>query len=97
MERYTLKTTSIDFKNGKINEDEFGLICKYIRSRDAYFKHSKNMGDYFMGKYITEIEAAMSQSDLNEIKEKLRWMPESVDKTLIFRAILFKEDEIKSV
>lgn len=97
MELYTLKTTAIDLKNGKITKMEADLVRKFIRSRDAYRKASDDMGKYFMSKYDPEITSAKNQSELGIIKEKLRWMPESVGKTLIFRAIMLKEDEINQV
>lgn len=96
MELYTLKPTAIDLKNGRITKEESDLIRKFIRSRDAYWKHSHIMGKHFMEKYNPEITAAKNQDELDAIKEKLRWMPESVDKTLIFRTILMKEDELNS-
>lgn len=88
MELYTLNTTAIDLKSGKITKEESDLMCKFIKSRDAYRKASRIMGEHFMSKYNPEITSAKDQSDLDAIKEKLRWMPESVDKTLIFRAIM---------
>lgn len=93
-ERYTLKTTKIDYKNGKISREEFEIISSWVRARDKYYAQEEMLRLYYKNKYSDRINSSLNKEDLRLIKEELRLMPESVSKTLLFRHILMKEDEI---
>ncbi len=94
MENYTLITTRQDYKNGKINEAEYKLIRAFIKARDKKEIAEDNMRDYYKDKFNLRINTSENIESLKLIKEELRTMPESVSKTLLFRHILIKEDEL---
>ena len=91
MQKYTLATTEEDLQLGRITVKENFLFSKYIKLRDEMDKVSTELYDYLDNKYSDRI-ALSDLEDLKVIREELRWVPESVAKTLIFRAILMKED-----
>lgn len=95
MENYTLETTKNDFKNGRINQHEFGIIKKYIKTREEYYNANDVMEKHFLEKFKDSILNAKVKSDLTHVKEGLRVMPESVGKNLIFRVIIMKEEGLK--
>lgn len=94
MEQYTLKTTKIDLKKGRITEEEYKLICSFIKARDKHNSEETKMHDYYKRKFIERIKSASNKNELQDIKEELRSMPESCSKTLMFRSVLVKEDEL---
>ena len=91
MEKYTLATTEEDLQLGRISVKEKFLFSKYIKLRDEMDKVSTELYDYLERKFSDRI-ALGSLEDLKDIREELRWVPESVAKTLMFRAIMMKED-----
>ena len=95
MENYTLITTRDCYKNGKITLDEYKIIRAYIKARDKYYLADDIMRDYYNDKLANRINTSENKESLNLIKNELRTMPESVSKTLLFRHILIKEDELK--
>lgn len=96
MEQYTLLTTKTDLKKGRITENEYKLICSFIRARDKLNLEETKMRDYYRLKFMDRIKSAFSTNELQDIKEELRTMPESCSKTLMFRSILMKEEEFLS-
>jgi non-homologous end joining protein Ku len=94
MEQYTLKTTKIDLKKSRITEEEYKLICSFIKARDKHNLEEAKMHDYYERKFMGRIKFALNKNELQDIKEELRSMPESCSKTLMFRSILMKEDEL---
>lgn len=94
MEDYTIKTTAQDLKKGLISETESKLIISFIKARDKFNKSEDDMADYYKKKYNNKIDSSVSISELKEIKEELRTMPQSCAKVLLFRRILMKEDKI---
>ena len=94
MEDYTLETTKIHFKKGRISKDEFDIIKKFIKTRDEYHNACDVMKKHFREKFADSINNAKVKDDLKQVKEGLRVMPESVGKTLIFREIIMKEDAL---
>ena len=93
MEKYTLATTEEDFQLGRITVKEKFLFSKYIKLRDEMDKVSTELHDYLKNQFLDRISLA-DLEDLKAIREELRWVPESVAKTLMFRAILMKEDSL---
>jgi len=91
---YTLATTRMDLKLKRINEQEFILISAFIRARDKAERTEDEMMDYYQSKFSDKINAATTKRELTDIKENLRSMPESLSKTLLFRRIIMKEDEL---
>lgn len=92
MEYYTLETTKIDYKKGRISKDEFDIIKKFIKTRDEYYNACDIMKNHFREKFTDSINNAKFKDDLKQVKDGLKVMPESVGKTLIFREIIMKED-----
>ena len=95
MEGYTLKTTKKDLKLGRITEEEYKIICTFIRARDKHTQAEDKMHQYYKVKYYDRIKST-DLKGLEDIKNELRSMPESCSKTLMFRTILMVEDEIKN-
>ena len=91
MQKYTLATTKEDLQLGRITVEENFLFSKYIKLRDEMDKFSIELYDYLDNKYSDRI-ALSDLEDLKVIRKELRWVPESFAKTLIFMAILMKED-----
>ncbi len=91
MQTYTLATTEEDLQLGRISVKEQFLFSKYITVRDQMDKVSTVLYDYLDKKFSDRIALA-DLEDLKDIREELRWVPESVAKTLMFRSILMKED-----
>ncbi len=91
MEKYTLATTKEDFKLGRITFKEKLIFEKYIKIRDERDKVSAELYDYLDEKFSDRISLA-DLEDLKVIQKELRWVPESVAKTLIFRSLMMKED-----
>jgi len=91
MEKYTLATTEEDLQLGRITVKEKFIFNKYIKLRDEMDKISNELYDYLDKQFSDRISLA-DLDDLKVIREELRWVPESVAKTLMFRAILMKED-----
>ncbi len=97
MKVYTLSTTKTDLKRGRITLEEYKLICAYIRTRDKFEYVGDALYDYYKNKFEPRIKSASNPEELQEIKEELRLMPESVGKVFLFRSILFKEDELSII
>lgn len=93
MEKYTLATTKEDLQLGRIDVKEYFLFSKYIKLRDEMDKVSTELYDYLKTQFSDRISIA-DLDDLKVIRDELRWVPESVAKTLMFRAILMKEDSL---
>lgn len=91
MEKYTLATTEEDLQLGRITVKEKFLFSKYIKLRDEMDKVSTELHDYLDKQFSDRISLADIE-ELKVIREELRWVPESVAKTLMFRKILMKED-----
>lgn len=91
MEKYTLATTEEDLQLGRITVKEKFLFSKYIKLRDEMDKVSTELHDYLDKQFSDRISLADIE-ELKVIREELRWIPESVAKTLMFRAIIMKED-----
>ena len=93
MQHYTLETTDKDFTAGRINLTEHEAINAFIVARDEYHSAEEYLGSIFSYKYSEKIKNGNMQ-ELKEIKEELRIMPDSASKTLLFRAIIMREDEL---
>lgn len=91
MQTYTLATTEEDLQLGRITVKEKFLFSKYIKLRDEMDKISTELYDYLDKQFSDRISLADIE-ELKVIREELRWVPESVAKTFMFRAILMKED-----
>lgn len=76
----------------KLTEQD--IINIYNAAREQMDEAEDMLRSHFREKHQLEIELATSQEDLNAIKEKLRIMPMSVSKTLMFRSILMREDQL---
>jgi len=79
----------------KKTEEE--LIAKFDKAHKACEKAEQEMRLHFNNKVIPKIKSAKTLNDLKDIKESLRVMPESVSKTLLFRAIIMHEDVINGI
>lgn len=90
MEKYTLQTNEEDLQLGRISVKEKFIFDKYLKAKMAADKISTELYEYLQKKYSDRIKKA-EWDDLKTIHEELRWVPESVGKTLMFRAILFRE------
>ena len=64
MEYYTLETTKIDFKKGRISKDEFDIIKKFIKTRDQYHNACDSMKKHFREKFADSINNAKVKDDL---------------------------------
>lgn len=91
MQTYTLATTEEDLQLGRITVKEKLLYSKYIKLRDEMEKVSNELYKYLDKRFSDQIVNG-NLEDLKAIREDLRWVPESVAKTLIFRSILMRED-----
>lgn len=76
----------------KKTEEE--LIKQFDKAHKAYEKAEQEMRLHFNNKVIPKVKSATTLNELKDVKESLRVMPESVSKTLLFRAILMHEDVI---
>jgi succinylarginine dihydrolase len=91
MKTYTLASTEEDLQLGRITVKEKFLFSKYIKLRDEMSKVSDELYDYLDKQFSDRISLA-DLEDLKVLREELRWVPESVAKTLMFRSILMRED-----
>ena len=94
MELYTIAATAEDLKNDKISQEEYVLICSFIKARDKHYDEEEKMATYYKAKFSDRIDKATTKEQLREIKEELRTMPESVSKVFLFRHIIMMEDKI---
>jgi hypothetical protein len=90
---YTVETTLKDLEQGRITKEESELFTSYISVWAKYDEVSTKLYEFLKNKYIARIENA-TLAELKAIKEELRWVPESAAKSLMFRAIIMKEDEL---
>ena len=91
MEKYTLATNEEDLQLGRISVKEKFLFDKYVKIRDEADRISTELHNYLKKQYSKRIEEG-DLEQLKVIREELRWVPDSVAKTLMFRAIMMKED-----
>jgi len=71
------------------------IIDNYLKAKSVFNKADEDLHKYFKKKHEKSINDATSLEELNQIKEQLRIMPESVGKVLLFREIIIKEENIK--
>lgn len=93
MEKYTLLTNEEDLQLGRISVKEKLLFDKYVKIRDEADRISTELHNYLKKQYSNRI-AEGNLEQIKVIREELRWVPDSVAKTLMFREILMREDEI---
>lgn len=70
------------------------IINKFLKAQKKYEEAGLELKTAFYDLIEDDLEKAQSLEDCTAIKEKLRPMPESVGKVLLFRAIILKEDKI---
>ena len=78
----------------KKEKTEQELIAQFEKAYKGYEKAEQEMRLHFHNKFIPKVKAAKTLNDLKDIKDSLRVMPESVSKSLLFRAIIMHEDVI---
>lgn len=95
MSDYTLETTIEDFELDRITIKEFILIYDLLLAEAEKNQKEDELYKHFFNKTKKLLRRAKTLENIKEIKEGLRIMPSCVGKTLIFRAIIMKEDQIK--
>lgn len=70
------------------------LLNDFLMAEKEFRKQEKRIETYFKKQVKNNIEKATTKEELQEVKEFLRNMPQTVGKVFIFRDILFKEGEI---
>ena len=96
-ESYSVESTKESYRKGLISKETCEVSIEYIQSYRKYEKAHDKMGKHFNSIFMKKIKESSTLDELLLIKKELREMPESAAKVLIFRAIIFQEDKIKSL
>lgn len=70
------------------------VVEKYIQTQNSFIEAEEKLEKYFRNKIKNKLQSAKTKEDFVEIKEYLRIMPLCASKTLIFRSIILRENEI---
>ena len=72
---------------------EKSIIENFSKKKKEYEESEDIMNEYFSEIVDSMLETSNIKEDLVKIKERLRVMPESASKVLLFRKILIKEKD----
>lgn len=83
-----------DIKGVPIPLADEPIVIEYKRMAEEMNKISKALDSLLWDRYKDRINNTLTINDLISIKEELRCIPTCAEKVLLFRVIIFKEEEI---